>query len=418
MVYYAVAKGRTIGVFTVWSDCKQSIDGFNGAIFKKFESKEDAENFVKTGFVSQKTNITKSTKKTSKYVDINFDSDSDSDDKPIKNNKELRIDLNVTKSKVPEKPVYKSNSNVRSKTEESKIIKELNFDSDSESDYDVKPKQEPIKTIKSKKPDKLDLLISAHNNSLKIQDIDDNDINPTDITEIFKSKVTNIKESIISLDDFVPDITVYTDGACINNGKPNAKASIGIYFGPDDPRNVSKKIEGKQSNNTAELGALIELYKILEPEITCGKKIAIYSDSVYAIRCVGAYGEKCKKNKWKKDDEFIPNKELVKEGYELFKGRNNIKMVHINSHTGLTDIHSLGNEEADRLANLALGIITSNKVFIKEKYSDKIYLEVPFSKKDQAKKIGCRWDADKKKWYINEENEEVFKHFKPLSNDI
>ena len=25
-------------------------------------------------------------------------------------------------------------------------------------------------------------------------------------------------------------IFIYTDGSCINNGKPNAKAGIGIYF--------------------------------------------------------------------------------------------------------------------------------------------------------------------------------------------
>ena len=102
MVYYAVAKGRTIGVFTVWTDCKKSIDGFNGAIFKKFDSKEDAENFVKTGFLSQKTNLTKSTKKTSKYIDINFDSDSESEDEPIKNKSIVNLDKFFAK-KTPSK---------------------------------------------------------------------------------------------------------------------------------------------------------------------------------------------------------------------------------------------------------------------------------------------------------------------------
>ncbi len=31
---------------------------------------------------------------------------------------------------------------------------------------------------------------------------------------------------------------VYCDGACKNNGKPNAVAGIGIWWGPDDPRLV------------------------------------------------------------------------------------------------------------------------------------------------------------------------------------
>ena len=33
---------------------------------------------------------------------------------------------------------------------------------------------------------------------------------------------------------------VYTDGACSNNGKPYARAGYGVYFGKDDPRNVSE----------------------------------------------------------------------------------------------------------------------------------------------------------------------------------
>ena len=42
---------------------------------------------------------------------------------------------------------------------------------------------------------------------------------------------------------------VYTDGACIHNGKKYAKAGIGIFFGPGDRRNVSERITGKQTNN-------------------------------------------------------------------------------------------------------------------------------------------------------------------------
>ena len=42
------------------------------------------------------------------------------------------------------------------------------------------------------------------------------------------------------------DYYVYTDGSCINNGKKTAKAGLGIYFGPDDPRNTHRPIVGKQ----------------------------------------------------------------------------------------------------------------------------------------------------------------------------
>lgn len=30
-------------------------------------------------------------------------------------------------------------------------------------------------------------------------------------------------------------VQVYTDGACENNGKPNARAGYGVWFGDDHP---------------------------------------------------------------------------------------------------------------------------------------------------------------------------------------
>ena len=38
-----------------------------------------------------------------------------------------------------------------------------------------------------------------------------------------------------------PVINVYTDGACQNNGKPDARAGFGIWFGEDDERNTVKE---------------------------------------------------------------------------------------------------------------------------------------------------------------------------------
>ena len=200
---------------------------------------------------------------------------------------------------------------------------------------------------------------------------------------------------------FIPDYYVYTDGACSNNGKNNALAGIGIFFGINDIRNVSKKIKGKQTNNTAELSAIIETYYIIENDIMNGKKIAIVSDSEYAIRCASSYGEKHYKKGWIKD---IPNKEMVKIAYKLYKNKSNIKFIHIKAHTTKVDIHSMGNNGADKLANIAIGL--KNCPYAK---SEKIYLNVPFIEKDHVKSLGGRWDNDKKKWFIydNNKNKEI-----------
>ena len=72
------------------------------------------------------------------------------------------------------------------------------------------------------------------------------------------------------------DYFVYTDGACLNNGLENAIAGIGIYFGEDDIRNVSRNINGKQSNNIAELQAIIDVYDIIKDDLV-NKKIRSFN---------------------------------------------------------------------------------------------------------------------------------------------
>lgn len=185
---------------------------------------------------------------------------------------------------------------------------------------------------------------------------------------------------------------VYTDGACSNNGKKNAIAGIGIFFGKNDPRNVSRRITGKQTNNVAELTAIIEVYDIIKQDILSGKQITIFSDSKYAIKCCSDYGEKCSTN-W--DELDIPNKDLVRYAYELYGALDNVNFMYIKAHTGKSDIHSLGNDEADKLATSALPKLS---------IPNRIYLNVSYDQKDIAKQLECKWDASKKKWYIYDNN--------------
>ncbi len=196
------------------------------------------------------------------------------------------------------------------------------------------------------------------------------------------------------------DYFVYTDGACINNGSENAIAGIGIYFGEDDIRNVSKKVIGKQSNNTAELQAIINVYDIIKDDLV-NKKICIVSDSTYALRCITDYGEEQYKSNWKKN---IPNKDLVKYGYELYKNETNIYFMYIKAHTENIDIHSKGNDGADKLANKAIGLEECPYNIVTKETSNKIYINVPFTKKEEIKKLGGKWDQEKKKWYIFNDN--------------
>ncbi len=44
-------------------------------------------------------------------------------------------------------------------------------------------------------------------------------------------------------------VTIYTDGACVNNGKVVARAGYGVFFGNNDSRNISARVPGKQQTN-------------------------------------------------------------------------------------------------------------------------------------------------------------------------
>lgn len=44
--FYAVQIGKVPGIYNTWDECKAQIDGFPGAKYKSYKSKEDAEKFV------------------------------------------------------------------------------------------------------------------------------------------------------------------------------------------------------------------------------------------------------------------------------------------------------------------------------------------------------------------------------------
>ena len=102
---------------------------------------------------------------------------------------------------------------------------------------------------------------------------------------------------------------IQIDGACINNRYDNTIVYISIYFQEDDIRNISKKVISKQSNNVAELQAIVNVYDIIKNDII-DKKICIVLDSQYALNCITQYELKQSKNDWKKN---IPNKYLIKK---------------------------------------------------------------------------------------------------------
>ena len=227
--------------------------------------------------------------------------------------------------------------------------------------------------------------------------------NIDNITNPIYKKFATEEEAKEFIDEHVNTIYVYTDGACHNNGSKNAVAGIGVFLSKDCEFNISRKLEGvKLTNNIAELKAAIEGINIIK-KMDIKNKVVV-TDSEYVIKCATSYGDKLVMTEWvcKKTKLPPPNVELVKRLYELTK-KYDIKYKHIAAHTNNKDKHSICNYYADKLANESIEDPMAPK---KEKESsNKIYLNVSYAEKDEAKSKGARWDATKKKWYIFDDNQ-------------
>lgn len=44
--YYAVARGKSVGVYRTWDECKLNVNGVSNASFKKFDSASEAQGFI------------------------------------------------------------------------------------------------------------------------------------------------------------------------------------------------------------------------------------------------------------------------------------------------------------------------------------------------------------------------------------
>ena len=137
---------------------------------------------------------------------------------------------------------------------------------------------------------------------------------------------------------------IYTDGAVSNNTRGSSKSvgGIGIYFGRRDPRNLGERfLEYPVTNQRAEIWAIVRALQIIIDEklnVKTDLKIVIYSDSMYALNILnGSWNAK-------------ENRDLVNIGLRLMKHIHNIELKHIRAHTGKKDIHSKGNDMADKLA--------------------------------------------------------------------
>ncbi|KAJ4367328.1 hypothetical protein N0V83_006909 [Neocucurbitaria cava] len=149
-------------------------------------------------------------------------------------------------------------------------------------------------------------------------------------------------------------IVVHIDGACRNNGTSTARASYGVYFGPNSPYNSYGRLPQTlpQTSTRAEIEALVQAL-----EIICGiiardfelLQIKIVTDSSFLVNAMSRWMEG-----WIENDGVgssgrpVAHFGILKQLYEKL---NHIKLSR---EVQFWHIPRERNREADALANRAL----------------------------------------------------------------
>lgn len=132
------------------------------------------------------------------------------------------------------------------------------------------------------------------------------------------------------------DVEIWTDGACVRNGKPSAKAAWSFVSEKYEERGL---VSGKQTNNTAEAYAIY--HALLWAEKRGHKRVKIHSDSQITLH------------------NLRKPLRLIKENNEIFakiygvieKHGLKVQYQKVLGHSG-----DINNERADKLANSLVGI--------------------------------------------------------------
>lgn len=142
-------------------------------------------------------------------------------------------------------------------------------------------------------------------------------------------------------------VNIYADGSCINNGKPNAIASIGVWAQDFPDMCISERIlSDSQTNQVAELRAIERALDVG----TRFNKVNVFTDSRYAINCVTVWCINWERNGWKSSKGKPPtNMKLIKRIINTIRSIESsgkiISFTFIAGHSG-----DEGNENAHRLA--------------------------------------------------------------------
>ena len=138
----------------------------------------------------------------------------------------------------------------------------------------------------------------------------------------------------------MPDIRVYTDGACINNPGGPGGWGVRILYPDGSVRELGGR-EASTTNNRMELQGALAALQAIEP----GAAAIVYSDSQYVINGLTKWLAGWKRKGWvTASREPVKNRDLWMQLDAENPGR--VKWRHVRGHSG-----DPGNDRADEIAS-------------------------------------------------------------------
>jgi len=157
-------------------------------------------------------------------------------------------------------------------------------------------------------------------------------------------------------------LTVFTDGACVGNGRSSAKGGYACVW-PDHPELTGgwPLRDGETpTNNRAEFTAFLRACKdadVADPVSGAPgtqRTLHVFTDSQLLVKTVSNWLPVWRKNGWKKrDGTSVMNLDLCERIAEACD-RRPVRMTHVRAHTTGKDAASNHNRLADELAGIAM----------------------------------------------------------------
>ena len=184
---------------------------------------------------------------------------------------------------------------------------------------------------------------------------------------------------------------LYSDGGCRPN--PGVGAYCAALYKDDELVESVGGYVGESTNNQTEYKAFYAGITLLDEHCEEDSRIEVYLDSQLVLKQV--------KGEWSVKEESL--KKISKKCREAISYYTDISYNWVKSHSG-----DIGNEYVDSVCTYFIEKSKGTVNLPKEVIPTRIYINCPYSDKDEAKTLGAKWDAKEKKWWITPEDREQF----------